>query len=95
MSKANVGANLMFALRKTIVCDPISEANVSISFSDIVLIPVFVRRANIKFAPTLVLLIGLILIFVRDEHKVRPDEYQKNGLRSTQKIMIAYLRGLR
>jgi hypothetical protein len=30
---------LMFALRTTIVCDPVSEANVYISFSDIGLIP--------------------------------------------------------
>ena len=73
MLEINVGANLVFALRPTIVCDPMSEENVSISFSDIGLIPVFVRRANTRFAPTLVLLIGLILVFVRDEHKVRPS----------------------
>jgi len=64
MSKTNVGANLVFA-RTTIVCEPMSVANVSNSFSNIGLISVFVRRANIKFAPTLVLLIGLILVFVR------------------------------
>ena len=72
MNKNNVGANLVFALRTTIVCEPMSEENVSNSFSNIGLIPVFVRRANIRFAPTLVLLIGLIPIFVRGEHKVRP-----------------------
>jgi len=72
MSETNVGANLMFALRTTIVCEPMSEENVSNSISNISLIPVFVRRANIRFAPTLVLLIGLIPIFVRGEHKVRP-----------------------
>jgi len=65
MSKNNVGANLVFARRTTIVCEPMSVANVSNSFSNIGLISVFVRRANIKFAPTLVLLIGLILVFVR------------------------------
>jgi len=75
MSETNVGANLVFALRTTIVCEPIMpEANVSNSLSNIGLIPVFVRRANTMFAPTLVLLIGLIPVFVRGEHKVRPDE---------------------
>ena len=49
MSETNVGANLMFALRTTIVCGPMSEAIVSNSFSIIGLIPVFVRRANIRF----------------------------------------------
>jgi len=84
MSETNVGANLVFALRITIVCEPMPEANVSNSFSNIGLILVFVRRANIglmlvfvrraniRFAPTLVFLIGLILVFVRGEHKVRP-----------------------
>jgi len=33
----------------------------------------FCPEANIRFAPTLVLLIGLMLVFVRDEHKVRPS----------------------
>jgi hypothetical protein len=66
MSETNVGANLMFALRTIIVCEPMSEAIVSNSFSNIVcLIPVYVRRANIRFALTLVLLIGLIAVFVR------------------------------
>ena len=74
MSETNVGANLMFALRTTIVCEPMPEVNVSNSLSDIGLIKVFVRRANIRFAPTLVLLIGLIPVFVRGEHKVRPNE---------------------
>jgi len=46
MSEINVGANLMFARRTTIVCEPMSEAIVSNSFSNIGLIPVFVRRAN-------------------------------------------------
>jgi hypothetical protein len=57
------------------------------------LISVFVRRANTRFAPTLVLLIGLITVFVRDEHKVRPPTRRitKYLLRSTQKFMIAYL----
>ena len=47
------------------------------SFSNIGLVSVCDRRANIRFAPTLVLLIGLRLIFVRDEHKVRqiPKEW--------------------
>ena len=35
MSENNVGANLMFALRTTIVCEPKSEENVSNSFSNI------------------------------------------------------------
>ena len=52
MRKTNAGANLMLALRTTIVCDPMSEANVSISFSDIVLILAFVRRANIRYNQT-------------------------------------------
>jgi len=65
MSETNVGANLVFALRTTIVCEPMSVANVSNSFLNIGLISVFVRRANIRFAPTLVLLIGLIPVFVR------------------------------
>jgi len=65
MSKTNVGANLVFARRTIIVCEPMSVANVSNSFSNIGLISVFVRRANIRFAPTLVLLISLILVFVR------------------------------
>ena len=85
MSESNVGANLVFvfALRITIVCEPMPEANVSNSFSNIGLILVFVRWANIglilvfvrrantantRFAPTLVFLIGLILVFVRGEH---------------------------
>jgi hypothetical protein len=92
MSETNVGANLMFALRTTIVCEPMSEANVSNSFSNIGLILVFVRRANIRFAPTLVLLIGLILVLVPGEHKVRPTrQITKYLLRSTRKFMIAYL----
>jgi hypothetical protein len=67
-SRTNVGAHLMFSLRTTIVCEPMTEANVSSSFLNIGLIPVFVRRANIRFALTLLLLIGLILVFVRGEH---------------------------
>ena len=62
MSKNNVGANLVFAQRSTIVCEPMSDSNVSNSFSNIGLIPVFVRRANIRFAPTLVSGIGWISI---------------------------------
>jgi ABC-type uncharacterized transport system YnjBCD ATPase subunit len=64
MSENNVGANLVFALRTTIVCEPMPEANVSNSLSNIGLIKVFVRRANTRFAPTLVLLIDLIPVFV-------------------------------
>jgi hypothetical protein len=52
MSKTNVGAYIMFALRTKIVCEPMPEANVSNSLSNI----------------------GLIPVFVRGEHKVRPDE---------------------
>ena len=62
MSETNVGANLMFALRKTIVCEPMPEANVSNSLSNIGLSSVFVRRANIRFAPTLVLFIVMMRI---------------------------------
>jgi len=92
MSESNVGANLVFALRTTFVCEPMSEENVSNSFSNIGLISVFVRRANIRFAPTLVLLISLILVFVRGEHKVRPiKRITKYLLRSTRKFMTAYL----
>ena len=93
MSETNVGANRVFARRTTIVCEPMSEAIVSNSFSNIGLIPVFVRRANIRFAPTLVLLIGLIPVFARRAvHKGRPTRrITKNLLRSTRKFMIAYL----
>ena len=92
MCQPDVGANLMFALRTTIVCEPMPEAYVSNSFSNIGLILVFVRRANIRFAPTLVLLIGLILVFVRGQHKVRQTRrITKYLLRSTRKFMIAYL----
>ena len=62
MSETNVGANLVFARRTTIVCEPMSEAIVSNSFSNIGLIPAFVRRANTRFAPTLVSDIGWISI---------------------------------
>jgi len=93
MSKTNVGANLVFALRTKIVCEPMSEVIVSNSFSNIGLIPDFVRRANIRFAPTLVLLIGLIPVFVRGERMIRPTrQITKYILRSTRKIMIVYLR---
>jgi hypothetical protein len=45
-----------------------------------------------RFAPTLVLLIGLILVLVPGEHKVRPTrQITKYLLRSTRKFMIAYL----
>ena len=74
MSKANVGANLMFALRTKTEHKPMFENELETLASGIGLQTIVVRRANTRFAPTLVLLIGLILVFVRGEHKVRPDE---------------------
>ena len=62
MLKINV--NLKFAHRTTIVCEPMSEAIVTNSFSNIGLIPVFDRRANTRFAPTLVFNMGLVSVFV-------------------------------
>jgi len=46
MSETNVGANLMFARRTTIVCEPMSEAIISNSFSNIGLIPVLIGDVN-------------------------------------------------
>jgi len=67
MSKTNVGANLMFALRT--INEPMTKTH---TFPDIGLIPVIVWRANIRFDPTLVLLIGLFRFYLQFEltHKI-------------------------
>jgi hypothetical protein len=59
MSKTNVGANLVFALRTITINEPMTKTH---TFPNIGLIPVIVWRANIRFAPTLVLLIGLVSV---------------------------------
>ena len=92
MSETNVGANLVFALRTKIELKPMFENELETLASGIGSQTIVVRRANIRFAPTLVLTIGLILVFVRGEHKVRPTKrITKYLLRSTRKFMTAYL----
>ena len=65
MSEINVGANLMFALRTKTGLKPMFENELETFASGIGLQTIVVRRANIRFAPTLVSDIGLISIFVR------------------------------
>jgi hypothetical protein len=72
MNKTNVGANLMFARRTKTGIKPMFENEFETIASDIGSQTIVVRRANTRFAPTLVSDIGL--------------------LRSTRKLMIAYLR---
>jgi hypothetical protein len=92
MSETNVGANLMFARRTKTEIKPMFDNELETFASDIGSQTIVVRRANIRFAPTLVLLICLILVFVRGEHKVRPTRrITKYILRSTRKFMTAYL----
>ena len=95
MSKTNVGANLVFARRTKTDIKPMFDNELEPFASDIGSQTIIVRRANIRFAPTLVLLICLILVFVRGEHKVRPTrritKYILLLLRSIRKFMTAYL----
>jgi hypothetical protein len=62
MSKTNVGANLMFALRTKTGIKTMFENELETFSSDIGSQTIVVRRANTRFAPTLVLFIGLIPI---------------------------------
>ena len=60
MSKTNVGANLVFARRTKIGIKPMFENEFETITSDIGSQTIVVRRANIRFAPTLVSDIGWI-----------------------------------
>jgi hypothetical protein len=60
--QAYVGANLMFALRTKAGIKPMFENELETIASDIGSQTIVVRRANIRFAPTLVLDIGWISI---------------------------------
>ena len=62
MSKTNVGANLMFARRTKTGIKPMFENKFETIASDIGSQKIVVRRANIRFAPTLVSDIGWISI---------------------------------
>jgi len=62
MSKTNVGANFMFALRKKTAIKPMFENELETFASDIGSQTIVVRRANIRFAPTLFSDIDWILI---------------------------------
>jgi len=54
MSKTNVGANLMFARRTKTCIKPLFESEFETFASGIGSQTIVVRRANIRFAPTLV-----------------------------------------
>jgi hypothetical protein len=62
MSKTNVGANLVFALRTKTELKPMFENELETLASGIGSQTIVVRRANIRFAPTLVSDIGWISI---------------------------------
>ena len=62
MSETNVGANLMFARRTKTNIKPMFENELETFASDIGSQAIFVRRANTRFAPTLVSDIGWISI---------------------------------
>jgi len=62
MSKTNVGANLMFARRTKTGIKPMFDNEFETIASDIGSQTLVVRRANIRFAPTLVSDIGWISI---------------------------------
>ena len=62
MNKNNVGANLMFVRRTKTFIKPMFENEFETIVSDIGSQTIVVRRANIRFAPTLVLDIGWISI---------------------------------
>jgi len=67
MSKTNVGANLVFARRTKTGIKPMFENEFETIASDIGSQTIVVRRANTRFAPTLVSDIGWILVFVRGQ----------------------------
>jgi len=58
----------MFARRTKTSIKPMFENELETFATDIGSQTIVVRRANTRFAPTLVLLIDLILFFVRSEH---------------------------
>ena len=62
MSKTNVGAKLMYALRTKIELKPMFENELETLASGIGSQTIVVRRANTRFAPTLVSDIGWISI---------------------------------
>ena len=62
MSKTNVGANLVFARRTKTDIKPMFENELETFASDIGSQTIVVRRANSRFAPTLVSEIGWISI---------------------------------
>jgi hypothetical protein len=62
MSKTNVGANLMFARRTKTFIKPMFESEFETFASGIGSQTIVVRRANTRFAPTLVSDIGWISI---------------------------------
>jgi hypothetical protein len=62
MSKTNVGANLMFARRTKTGIKPMFESEFETFASGIGSQTIVVRRANTRFAPTLVSDIGWISI---------------------------------
>ena len=62
MSKTNVGVNLVFALRTKTAIKPMFENELETFSSDIGSQTIVVRRANTRFAPTLVSDIGWISI---------------------------------
>jgi len=62
MSETNVGANLMFARRTKAGIKPMFENEFETIASDIASQTIVVRRANTRFAPTLVLPIGLVSV---------------------------------
>ena len=64
MSETNVGANLMFASRTKTGIKPMFENEFETIASDIGSQTIVVRRANIRFAPTLVSEIGWISIMI-------------------------------
>ena len=77
MSETNVGANLVFARRTKTGIKPMFENEFETIAPDIGTQTIVVRRANTRFAPTLVLLIGLIPVFVRRAN-IRFDQQTNN-----------------
>jgi hypothetical protein len=75
MSKTNVGANLVFARRTKTFIKPMFESEFETFASGIGSQTIVVRRANIRFAPTLVSDIGWIsitTIYPNNLHKKNP-----------------------
>jgi hypothetical protein len=71
MSKTNVGANLMFALRTKTRIKPMFENELKTFASGIGSQTIVVRRANTRFAPTLVSDIGWVTPLARLELKLQ------------------------